>query len=217
MNVGVAAIMQKGWLQPVLMKVDYWENKYEAEIQVSQDMLLKEVRTSLVIELYRQLEHDSVQPMRFRQIINRSALWDEKKRELIEVLDMYMNDSKTNIKEAAGELILNLSECRAVFEVIPKDNILTMREYVSQRMTLSENDKRRLAEQLQFWVKKWISDFYVVFDYYLNIDNLEDKNKILKSLLKTTGNGGYDDRNIFATIYQIILCWEENEDEMGTF
>ncbi|MBO5054786.1 MAG: DUF87 domain-containing protein [Lachnospiraceae bacterium] len=217
LNVGVAAIMQKGWLQPVLMKVDYWENKYEAEIQVSQDMLLKEVRTSLVIELYRQLEHDSVQPMRFRQIINRSALWDEKKRELIEVLDMYMNDSKTNIKEAAGELILNLSECRAVFEVIPKDNILTMREYVSQRMTLSENDKRRLAEQLQFWVKKWISDFYVVFDYYLNIDNLEDKNKILKSLLKTTGNGGYDDRNIFATIYQIILCWEENEDEMGTF
>lgn len=33
LGTGVAAVMQKGWLTPVLMKIDMWDNHYEAEVK----------------------------------------------------------------------------------------------------------------------------------------------------------------------------------------
>lgn len=208
LNVGVVAVMQKGWLQPVLMKVDYWENKYEADIQISQEALLKEIRTALIVELFRQIDSSCVQPLKLRQIVNQSELYDEKKRELIDILDMHIDSDEVNLQEKMGRLILDISECNSAFEAIPHDNILTIQEYTIMRTELSEQGRNRLYEQLHFFASKWISDFYMVLDYYLNIKSQNEKERILRHLLTVISNGGEDDTNIFTTIYQMFFFEE---------
>ena len=46
LNVGVAAVMQKGWLSPVLMRVGLWNaQKYEADLIVENRKLIMLVRS----------------------------------------------------------------------------------------------------------------------------------------------------------------------------
>lgn len=51
---GVAAVFQKGWLTPVLMKVDKWDNRYESKPEQGNSADMRDIRSKIIIELYYQ-------------------------------------------------------------------------------------------------------------------------------------------------------------------
>ena len=71
LNVGVAAVMQKGWMQPVLMKVrgDWKMSDYEAPLQIAIPGIVRFVRGKLVEEVMAQVHENKFSARKFKNVI----------------------------------------------------------------------------------------------------------------------------------------------------
>ncbi len=74
LNTGVAAIFQKGWLMPVLMKVGEWQNSYEKEIEPANMAEFRELRGHLIDELHRQHVEKKYLPQKLKSDYQR--IWN---------------------------------------------------------------------------------------------------------------------------------------------
>ncbi len=126
LGTGVAAVFQKGWLTPVLMKVDYnWENKYKTPIRHANMDGMRILRGELLSELVRQVNERNFSAMRMRQIINQSDIDVDKKKDLMDIAE-YINNTPLdenglmNVCDV-GELCLSISNCRGMLDVICED------------------------------------------------------------------------------------------------
>ena len=81
LGTGVAAVMQKGWLTPVLMKIDMWDNHYEAEVKRPMPDEICLLKGRMLTELYRQQEKRAFSLIAMKKIIRESPIDDEKKRD----------------------------------------------------------------------------------------------------------------------------------------
>lgn len=77
LNVGVAAVMQKGWMQPVLMKVEgTWKmSDYEAPMQVAIPSIIHFIRGKMVEEFLLQVHNQNYSARKLSNIVrNADAL-----------------------------------------------------------------------------------------------------------------------------------------------
>lgn len=191
LNVGVAAVFQKGWLSPVLMKVDKWDDRYNAEVERTNPADLRVTKGELIIALSEQKKENHFSPMKLRSITRSSELTVDKKRELDDILKAYNDKFSNNIpfnKYYFGNLLLELIGCEQLFHVIPLDGIPTYNEFIS-----IDSESKEFSNMLSIYKRNtqlWLERIFKALSLYVFIDNEEIKVNAILDMLYVIGYGG---------------------------
>ena len=192
LNVGVAAVFQKGWLSPVLMKVDKWDNRYNTQVEMTNTVDLRVTRGELLNALYEQKNEEKFSPMRLRTITRSSVVPIDKKRELDEVLRSYNEQFPVNHpfdRYYYGNLLIELMGCEQLFKVIPLSGIPTYKEF-------DEVDRKYTSNFLRCYmlIKKeqnlGLRNFLMHFSFYIASDDEKAKADGILSMLYVVGHEG---------------------------
>lgn len=204
LNVGVAAVMQKGWMSPVLMKIGLWNpEKYEAEMQTENISLMKFVRSQLAKEFVQQVNAGSFSPLKIGNIIRGSNLLNDRKNELMEIVDIfkrYRQKSKKISNEDIGSVFLEIIGCNSLFDIIDNSKLFN-EDQVDAMYEKPRNEKNRL-EALQIeYSKKWLSDFERIMEYYVDLSASEKRTAVMYMLAEKTKCGTVSCR--LSTVYSL--------------
>ena len=209
LNVGVAAVMQKGWMTPVLMKVGEWDpKKYEAELQYEQKGEVNYIRSCLVEELVNQIKEQkfSVKPM--SDIIRHSNLNYDRKEELNELIEIYKrvkNAALVPSKENLGMVFMKIINCENLFSIIPQQGLYSNNSLSKKLDKLSAEKQQELKEAIIKSAEKWIRELSRAIEYYISVDQ-DVKKCAIEYMLYVKGNGGKDNESVFASLYN-LLTW----------
>ena len=190
LNVGVAAVFQKGWLSPVLMKIDKWDDRYNTEVEYTDQSALKLFKGMIVTELIKQNHNGKFSPMKLRSIIRNSGLTSDKKREMDEIIASY-NDQifqQKSSRENLGKLLMDLVECEQLFSVIPMQGIPTYDEFM--RYDSKSEEFRDLVARYKLGVEEWFEKVFYALSIYLTIDSDEIRTELILFLVYIWGAGG---------------------------
>lgn len=208
LNVGVTAVFQKGWLSPVLMKVDKWDNRYNAEAEYTDPAVLRVLKGNLVEVLMEQKNNGRFSPMKLRSIIRSSGLTADKKREMDEIISSYnekiFSHQDVNRKNF-GDLLMEIVGCEHLFSVIPVYGVPTYEElnqYDSKSSELS-----RLVTIYEKSVKLWFEKIFSSLSYYAIIDSEEIRAELIVYLIFVAGAEGkikYNPKNKLAMICRML-------------
>lgn len=205
LNVGVAAVFQKGWLSPVLIKVDCWDNRYEVPLELTNPADLRIVKGQLVEALEEQRRESKFAPMRLRSITRESNLPVDKKRELDDILRSYSDRFPTGQKFNRydyGNLLLELIGCEQLFNVIPLQNIPTYRQYCD--IESPSEDFTWMLKAYEQNTETWFEKFFEALSQYIAINDEKIKMQIILEMLFTAGNGG--DVRYHENCKLVMLC-----------
>ena len=191
LNVGVAAVFQKGWLSPVLMKVDKWDDRYNTEVEITNPADLRVTKGNLLTVLNEQKKEQHFSPMRLKAITRSSALPADKKRELDDILRSYNDKFPANSafnKYYYGNLLLELTGCGQLFEVIPLDDVPTYRQFNAM-----DSDSREFSDMLNLYkqnTQEWFEKFFSALSLYVLLDDEYVKATVILDMLYAIGYGG---------------------------
>lgn len=191
LNVGVAAVFQKGWLSPVLMKVDKWDDRYNTELEMTNPADLRVTKGNLLTVLNEQKKEQHFSPMRLKTITRSSALPADKKRELDDILRSYNDKFPANSafnKLYYGNLLLELTGCGQLFEVIPLDDVPTYRQFNAM-----DSDSREFSDMLNLYkqnTQEWFEKFFSALSLYVLLDDEYVKATVILDMLYAIGYGG---------------------------
>lgn len=191
LNVGVAAVFQKGWLSPVLMKVDMWDDRYETTLELTDPADLRYVKGNLLSALYEQKASSRFSPMKLRSITRASSLPVDKKRELDDIILSYNDKFTAGVpldKKHFGNLLLELVGCEHLFSVIPLDGIPTYKEFMEY--DADTKDFSRLMETYELSSFAWFEKFMSALSYYVTISDEAIIAETVVDLLYVCGSGG---------------------------
>ena len=191
LNVGVAAVFQKGWLSPVLMKIDKWDDRYEIIPETVDNSELRNLRGKIAYAIVSQKTNGKISPMKLRTFIKASTLPNDKKRELEEVILSY-NDKLTSSrginKYYFGNLLIDIIGCDYLFKVIPKYGIPTYNEFSSYD---SDSDEFAIfIQEFESSVTRWFEDMFNALKKYVSIDDENVLSQIIIEMLYPMGHGG---------------------------
>lgn len=208
LNVGVAAVFQKGWLSPVLMKVDRWDNRYETEVVYTDQAILRLTKGDIVTALLEQNRAGRFSPMKLRSIIRASDLTPDKKREMDEIISSY-NEKLFSTQHYRmvdfSSLLMDLLNCSHLFEVVPTTGIPTYDEFMSYDSKSPEFSK--LVALYKESVSIWFERVFEALSCYATIDSDEIKTELILKLIYIVGNGGqikYNPKNRLAMICRML-------------
>ncbi len=208
LNVGVAAVFQKGWLSPVLMKIDKWDDRYNTSVKITNPADLKVVRGELVEVLICQKDNQKFSPMQLRSITRNSKLPIDKKRELDEIILSY-NDKLFSSpyfdRFVFGHLLLDILGCEYLFSVIPVDGIPTYKEFMSVESHTKEFDE--LVDIFEENTQRWFKTFFEALSLYVVLHDEKIKLEIILDLLFVCGNGGrvkYYEKDKLAMLCRMV-------------
>jgi hypothetical protein len=191
LNVGVAAVFQKGWLAPVLMKVDKWDDRYNTEIEYTDQTSLRIFKGKIVSELIEQNNAGHFSPMKLRSIIRSSGLTVDKKREMDEIILSY-NDKifseKNNNRQYFGRLLMEVAACEHLFLVIPTTGIPTYDEFM--QYDSKSREFKTLVDVYEKGVEIWFEKVFNALSFYVTIDSEEVKTQLIIYLIYIAGAGG---------------------------
>ena len=208
LNVGVAAVFQKGWLSPVLMKVDKWDNRYNSAVEVTNPADLRMTKGELLAALYEQKREQRFAPMRLRTITRSSVLPIDKKRELDDILRSYNDKFPANQpfnKYHYGNLLLELTGCNSLFTVIPTEYIPTYKEFCS-----IDSDSKEFSDMLKLYkqnTQAWFEKFFSSLSLYVSLDDEQIKASIILDMLYAISYGGkvkYHKNSKFAMLCRML-------------
>lgn len=191
LNVGVAAVFQKGWLSPVLMKVDRWDDRYNTPVEVTDPADLRMVKGQLIVALESQRKEAKFSPMRLRSITRESALPVDKKRELDDIIRSYNEKFQVGQKFNRfyyGSLLLELIGCEQLFTVIPIDDVPTYKKFRNMPSPSKEFSAMLVAYEEN--TRQWFEKFFESLSLYISLDNEETKAQIILDMLFAIGHGG---------------------------
>ena len=176
LGTGVAATFQKGWLTPVLMKIDMWDNHYEAE------------------ELYRQKKEQQFSLIAMKKIIKQSVIDDEKKKDFEEIVGvmsrMLMKNGNGLTVGEIGELYLRISGCEGLLEVIDDKKIYSILQIENKRKKSPEWYTRKVQDELLERSKAWLERFESAFSMYAYVDDKTMLREIIQDILFVKSNYG---------------------------
>lgn len=191
LNVGVAAVFQKGWLSPVLMKVDKWDNRYETSLELTDPADLRTVKGNLLAALYEQKANERFSPMKLRAITRASTLPADKKRELDDIVlsynDRFSHDVPFN-KKYFGNLLLDLIGCEHLFSVIPLDGIPSYKEFMAYK--IDSQEFRRLMELYEAGSLAWMKKFMSALSLYVTVPDKQIVPEIVADILYVYNSDG---------------------------
>lgn len=208
LNVGVAAVFQKGWLSPVLMKVDRWDDRYDSPVELTDQSSLRILRGNLVTELLTEYHAHRFSPIRLRSIIRESDLTVDKKREMDEIIASYNDKLFTNPDvgdHVFGMMLMDIIGCDYLFKVIPMDGIPTYEEFLEYD-SLSEEffDLRKRFEE---GVEQWFVKMFQALSHYITIQSEPLRTEVILYLVYVAGNAGqirYDRRNRTSMLCRML-------------
>lgn len=212
LNVGVAAVLQKGWMSPVLMKVDLWDNtKYEAPLQFENASMMIYVRSCLLQELMNQVRKNEYRSGPFGEIIRRSALEQDRKLEMGEVVNAF-NIMKSQFREFTpqmiGTLIFEIISCREMVNVIPVDSLMTPMELYRETEKRPEDTDQIRESQIRAG-NEWINKAMRALNLYVNVSD-EEKLFAIRYMLSNLGDNGEDMSSEYG-----LLSFMLNEEAIG--
>jgi len=194
LGTGVAAVMQKGWLTPVLMKIDMWDNHYEAEVKRAMPDAICSLKGQMLTELYRQQEKGAFSLIALKKIIRESPIDDEKKRDFEDMVgvmnQMLLKRAAGLKKEEIGRLYLLISGCEGLLDVIDDKQIYTNRQLEvkleKEPDWLTEERSERLVKHAKQWMERFRSAFY----HYAFVEDDTIVREIIRGILCAKSNGG---------------------------
>ena len=208
LNVGVAAVFQKGWLSPVLMKIDEWDNRYNTEVEYTDPALLRLLKGNLVEALLEQMNSRRFSPMRLRSIIRSSGLTPDKKREMDEIISSYnekiFSHQDVNRKDF-GDLLMEIVGCEYLFSVIPVFGVPTYEEFMQYDSKSPEFLK--LVTHYEKGVRLWFEKVFSSLSYYAVINSEEIRAELILYLIFVAGAEGkirYNRKNKLAMICRML-------------
>lgn len=208
LNVGVAAVFQKGWLSPVLMKVDQWDGRYNAKVEYTDPALLRVFKGNMVEILIEQKNNRRFSPMKLRSIIKSSGLTVDKRREMDEIISSYNEKifSRQDVnRKNFGNLLMEIVGCEQLFSVIPVLGIPTYEEFMqcdSGSLEFSE-----LVSNYEESVRLWFEKVFNAMSYYAVIDSEEIRAELILYLIFVAGAEGkikYNRKNRLAMICRML-------------
>lgn len=209
LNVGVAAVFQKGWLSPVLMKVDKWDNRYNSEVEYTDQSLLRIFKGNMISALIEQQDKGRFSPMKLRGIIKSSNLTADKKREIDEIITSYnerLFATQNRSRAVFGRLVMDIVECEQLFEVIPTDGVPTYDEFL--KYDSNSKEFSMLVKKYEEGVSAWFEKVFDALRFYLVLDSDRVKTKLILSLIYIAGEGGqikYNRKNKLAMICRLLF------------
>lgn len=209
LNVGVAAVMQKGWLTPVLMKVGLWDpTKYEAPLQYEDPGKLAYVRSCMATELKEQIARGKYSVRQLGEIIRQSALPQDRKEELQEItalFQQYKLRSRSLSSVMLGQLFLEIIGCDGLFDVIPTGEIPGQYE-ISKLIETGDADRLQAKRtQVIEEGRRWAQKMYNALDQYVTVEK-ETKQCALAFMLSVKGEMGESMTNPLSMIYQMFYA-----------
>lgn len=208
LNVGVAAVFQKGWLSPVLMKIDKWDDRYNIEVETTDYSELRLLRGNLITALIEQKHSGKFSPMKLRSIIKTSQLPQDKKREIDEIILSYnekLFTTDTINKYYLGNLFMEIISCEYLFNVIPTDSIPNYTDFLSYDSESIEFSK--FITHFEKNVEKWFNTFLKAISNYITINDEVIISECIIDMLYVAGKGGmvkYYQNNKLAMICRML-------------
>lgn len=194
LGVGVAAVLQKGWMTPVLMKVDTWDSgKYEAPLQYEDPGMTKYVRSCLLQEFLSQVASGTFRSKPLGDVIRRSALSPDRKAELSEIVNTFnalKKQSREFTPQMIGTLIFEILSCRAMIDAIPTNDIMPP-NMMDRSMEQEPERMDEIADQQLRAAQKWMDETMRALNYYVNAGEM-DKYMAVKYMLAALGDNGDD-------------------------
>lgn len=213
LNVGVAAIMQKGWMNPVLMKVGLWDpTKYEAALQYENIGGVNYVRSCLVNELFNQIKENRYTVKPFGDIIRRSNLEPDRKLELSEITELYKNFKNRSLKLTAnmiGTLFMQIIGCENLFDIIPVSDLYSDKMLSLEIDKMSEEEQGPFCKKILARAQIWLMQMENAIEQYVSVE-AEVKRCALQYMLGVKGEEGEDVDSVFGQLYKLLL-WGEIE------
>jgi nucleoside-triphosphatase THEP1 len=209
LNVGVAAVFQKGWLSPVLMKVDKWDNRYNSEVEYTNQSLLRVFKGNIVSALIEQQNNGRFSPMKLRGIIKSSNLTADKKREIDEIITSYnerLFATQNKSRAVFGRLVMDIVECEYLFEVIPTDGVPTYDEFL--KYDSNSKEFSIMVKKYKASVSAWFEKMFDALELYLVLDSDKVKTELILFLIYIAGVGGqikYNRKNKLAMICRLLF------------
>ncbi|MCM1218538.1 MAG: DUF87 domain-containing protein [Lachnospiraceae bacterium] len=211
LNVGVAAVMQKGWMTPVLMKVGLWNPaKYEAQLQYENIGGVNYIRSRLVEELVRQIAEERYVVKPFGDIIRRSNLEADRKLELLEITESYRNYKNQSLKLTPymlGKLFLEIIGCENLFHIIPLDGLYSDRKLCIEIENMRNEEQAKLCKKIIASAQTWLIRFENSLEEYISVEK-EIKRCALCYMLGVQGETGKNVNSIFGQLYNLLI-WGE--------
>lgn len=208
LNVGVAAVFQKGWLSPVLMKVDKWDDRYDRETEYTDKSALKNLKGKLVTTLIEQYNEKKFSPMGLKNILRASDLTLDKKREFDEILSAYNEKIfvKKNVKRSDfAAFLMDIISCEYLFNIIPTTGIPTYDEFMLYES--GSEEFARLVKVYEEGVDVWFEKIFKGLDYYITFESDEIKTETILYLIFNVGAEGivkYNRKNKLAMICRML-------------
>lgn len=191
LNVGVAATFQKGWLSPVLMKVDKWSNKFEAKVDIVNPADLRVLRGKIIKSLYKQKMEKHFSPMQLRAITRASMLPSDKKREFDDIISEYNEkfpNGESFNKYYYGKLLIELTGGERLFDIIPLNDIPTYKEF--DHIDIGSKEFSQMMILYKRNAEQWLEKIYEAISYYISVDDEIIKINIILDMLFVKGHGG---------------------------
>ncbi len=209
LNVGVAAVMQKGWMSPVLMKVGLWNpKKYESELQYENIGAVNYVRSCLVNELAKQILEDKYSVSPFGTIIRKSKLSPDRRLELSEITESYRKYKTQNLKptpKMLGMLFMEIIGCEGLFDIIPVDGLYSDIE-LSKKLDQLKNDEEKstLRDSIVANAQRWLNQIEKALEQYIYVEP-DIKYGALLYMVGAISDCGEDMTSVFGSLFNLMI------------
>ena len=194
LGTGVAAVMQKGWLTPVLMKIDMWDNHYEAEVKRPMPDEICLLKGRMLTELYRQQEKRAFSLIAMKKIIRESPIDDEKKRDFEDMValmnQMLLKRADGLAADEVGRLYLLIAGCEGLLDVIDDKQIYTNRQLEAKYKKDPEWFTTERVKNLHKHSGQWLARFQAAFHHYAFVEDDVIVREIIQSILYEKSDGG---------------------------
>lgn len=196
LGTGVAAVMQKGWLTPVLMKIDMWDNHYEAEVKRPMPDEICLLKGRMLTELYWQQEKRAFSLIAMKKIIRESPIDDEKKRDFEDMValmnQMLLKRADGLSADQVGRLYLLIAGCEGLLDVIDDKQIYTNRQLEIKQKKDPEWFTAERVRNLHEHSRQWLARFQAAFHHYAFVEDENIVREIIRSILYEKSDGGKD-------------------------
>ncbi len=226
LNVGVAAVMQKGWMEPVLMKVhgEWKMSDYEAPFQVAVPGIMRFIRGRLLEELIKQSREGkySISPLSsvirnitdYTSSVNENVdseeeIWSnekwllDRKEELEDILELYKYyKSKTRkfTPEIIGNLVFEIAQCENLFDLISAERIPVV-EDVIDAMSADDDSAYKYLAELETNCRTWMREMCGALESYVQVSEKEYLEEAVRFMLHArSGETKYTDRRLVTLL-----------------
>lgn len=211
LSTGVAAVFQKGWLTPVLMKVDEWES-HSTELHKLNMNDIKILRGILIVELCKQYKSNNYSLLSLNKIVRQSVLnssqKDTYKEIIIKIGEILQKKGSLSLDEFY-HFTVGICNCEKIFEVLKTEEIKSYNDIFSVEdeqniaiETICKNIRRNAI--------KWRTSFDEALKLYISIekDNEDSIDLLLENWLKYLSRQGEYVDNVYAVLFNVF--YEEN-------